>query len=202
MLHYIPIDLPKINIPNNFLESKKAKELFTKTHSPYTGFHFIPFPFYSEKWNEEFLMEWQFLKDYITINLPFIKIVFVRISFQTENVGIHLDSSQINNPKSPNFNNNLSEHYNKQIFPYGYRILLKGNKNSLKLFSNNNNKAFQAIIPETTNCYCINSFKTKHSVEKDNDRCIVFIHGWLDQEKHNYLINKSIKKYQKYIISF
>lgn len=200
MLHYVPIDLPKINIPDNFFESQKEKKIFKKANSPYAGSHFVPFPFYGDEWNEVFLLDWQFLKNYIVNNLPFTKIVFVRVSFQSETTGRHIDSSQINNPKSCNYNKDLTEHYSKQIYPYGYRILLQGNKNVLKLY--NNKEEFQTIIPETTNCYCINSFKTEHSVAKDDERCIVFIHGWLDQEKHNYLINKSIKKYQKYIISF
>ena len=195
MIHYLPIDLPKLESPERF-----SLEEFVESNRPYHGFHLSLFGMQEKEWNSIALKNWGFVKEYIEKYLPIKKLYFVRISKQLGHIGKHYDVSGISDPKMGNYNKELTENYNNAISPYGYRLVLERKSNILTIHSNS--AEYESKLPVFTNCYCINSFKTKHSAKMDDNRWIIFIHCWLDQKRHEELINRSLIKYKDYVIAF
>jgi hypothetical protein len=58
-------------------------------------------------------------------------------------------------------------------------------------------------IPETTDCFALQTNNSPHGVDKikdDNDRLLLFVIGKLDNEKHNALIDRSEDIYSEYVV--
>ena len=180
MIHYLPIDLPKLESSEKF-----SLEGFRESKGSDPGFHLSLFGMQEKEWNSLALKNWGFVKEYIEKYLPIKKLYFIRISKQLEHMGKYYDINGISDPKSESYNKELTENYNNAISPYSYRLVLEENSNILELNlepwielpSDSNSTESESKLPVFTNCYCINSFKTKHSVKMDGNRWVVFIEG-------------------------
>lgn len=84
--------------------------------------------------------------------------------------------------------------------PSGYRIVISGKNDRLKVF--NKKDWITAYLPNVPCCYLINSTEIQHMVLEDEQRELIYLRGFLNQEKHNILIEKSLKKYKEYAIFF
>lgn len=131
--------------------------------------------------------------DKVLEKLPFTKITTLTHKIQQLKVGGHVDVYP-----SMTFEEGEYEHI-KSNEPCGYRILLQGSLTALKVF--NGREYVIAKLPKTPCCYLLNSTQGKHSVDEDIGREIIYVRGFIDKEKHNELINRSMIKYQEYVIS-
>jgi len=201
MIHYLPIDLPKLESSEMF-----SLDGFVESKNPYYGLHLNAFDVHNKEWHPIMLKNWFFVKEYIEKYLPIKKFYIVRISKQLMDIGKHYDYGKPNNisgvsdSKETIYNKELADHYDNLTSPYGYRLVLEGRNNILTI--HNNSAEYESKLPVFTNCYCINSIETKHSTKMDDNRWVVFIHGWLDEKRHDELINRSLIKYKDYVIAF
>ncbi len=194
MIHYVPIDIPKLEYPSTL-----NYEGFEKRGTPYEGYHLSAF--HENSWQPLALKNWNWAKEFIEEYLPITKFHIVRISTQQLSpIAKHFDTSGINMPGKPLYNIELVDHYNSITSPYGYRLVLTGKSNTVII--HNSKSEIDAILPDSTNCYCLNSLNTLHSAKIDNNRLVIFIQGWLDEKKHVEIINRSLLKYKDYIIAF
>ena len=145
--------------------------------------------------NEEYRATHGFLFDFITDHLPFDDIVNVKIHRQYRNAEkVHLDFA---NPQDniELYNNNV---YNE---PCGFRMVVAGVRQGALHIENSKKEKIYPYLPETTDWYCLNSTNAKHAVETlDNGRMIIFTHGWINLDKHNLIINRSLEKYGEYAV--
>ena len=131
--------------------------------------------------------------DKILSQLPFTKITTLTHKIQQRKVEGHVDVYP-----SMTFEEGEYEHI-KDNEPCGYRFVLQGSLTALKVF--NGREYVIAKLPKTPCCYLLNSTQGKHSVDEDIGREIIYVRGFIDKEKHNELINRSMIKYQEYVIS-
>jgi hypothetical protein len=95
------------------------------------------------------------------------------------------------------FDENEFEHIRSNE-PCGYRIVINGVLEKLHVKTNDN--WVVAKLPYTPICYLINSTTLYHKVDDDPTRETIYVRGWIDREKHNNLIDTSLKKFKEYAI--
>jgi hypothetical protein len=124
--------------------------------------------------------------------LAFTELHHVRLSVQNKPVLPHVDV--------------IPEKYHKQIYqryldqePGGYRLVLKGSKDSLFVI-NSSGELINAELPSMPCLYAINSTTCKHFIVGDLGREVIYFRGFLDQKKHNNLLEKSLLKYSEFSI--
>ena len=189
MINYTPIDI------GQSLNKSEILDNFT----PHKGWNFWSFEKLTEskggKYGKNNITEkaknkYPKLCEYIS-HLPFTHISNVKINIQMEKVTPHIDFVT---PKEglDLYKNNLNNE------PCGYRIVVKGKNDVLKLHINEEVKT--CYMPADTDCYVINHTSGKHSIDEDTGRVIVYVSGFIDKDKHLDILNKSIKKYSEYII--
>lgn len=125
--------------------------------------------------------------------LPFVKITTMTHKIQQKAVGKHVDVYP-----SMKFAPGEFEHI-KANEPCGYRLVLKGKKDSLEIFDGE--QWITAKIPDVPCCYLLNSTIGHHRVKDDPDREIIYIRGFVDAIKHQQLIEKSLIKYSNHVIT-
>ncbi len=125
--------------------------------------------------------------------LPFTHISNVKINCQTDRPALHIDF------KSPAEGQELAENV-KGNEPSGYRILIKGGRDSLIV--HDGVEECETFIPEDTDCYLLDQSTALHAVKDDPGRVIVYVTGFIDREKHQELLERSIKKYEKFAIRY
>lgn len=131
--------------------------------------------------------------DKILDQLPFTHITTLTHKIQQRAVERHVDVYP-----SMTFEKGELEHI-KQNEPCGYRFVLKGNVDSLEVF--NGREWIVARVPDVPCCYLLNSTAGYHKVKEDVDRETIYVRGFVDIEKHQSLIEKSLKKYRDYAIT-
>ena len=77
--------------------------------------------------------------------------------------------------------------------PAGYHVVLKGKNDSLEVFDGK--KWINPILPQVPMAYLLSLTSCFHRVKEDHLRETLYIKGFLDIEKHNNLINRSLKRY-------
>ena len=82
--------------------------------------------------------------------------------------------------------------------PCGYRIVVRGSNDALKLHINDEIKT--CLMPDDTPTYVINHTSALHSVDRDEGRINVYVSGFIDREKHMNILDRSMNKYKKYIL--
>jgi hypothetical protein len=184
MILFLPIDLPeppKFDI--SMIEGKDnwwwdVKQLTTSTENPYDIHEFIP---KFKEANPEFV-EWVKL-------FPYKNIINIKIHIQKEEVSPHLDFTQ---PKQniSLYDNNLNSE------PCGYRCILK--KGSGSFYIVDRGKRIYPSIPSPV--YAINHTTGIHGANHCNDREVLFFHFEIDRWKQKTIIDRSIKKYGRYVI--
>jgi hypothetical protein len=86
----------------------------------------------------------------------------------------------------------------KTVEPAGYRIVLKGRKDSLFVY--NGKTWINAIMPDVPGCYLLHSTQGLHKVNEDPGREMIYVRGYLDPIKHKNLIERSLIKFKDYAI--
>jgi hypothetical protein len=116
--------------------------------------------------------------------LPITDITLFTYKFQKNKIVPHVD-----------FQGKKDEEYNHYIEnePSGYHVVLKGQSDSLEIF--NGKEWVTTILPKTPIAYVLNLTSCLHRVKEDINRETLYIRGWLDIEKHNSLIERSLKRY-------
>jgi hypothetical protein len=77
--------------------------------------------------------------------------------------------------------------------PAGYHIVLNGKCDSLEI--HNGKEWLNPILPKAPIAYLLSLTSCLHRVKKDHLRQTLYIKGFLDIEKHNQLIERSLKRY-------
>jgi len=131
--------------------------------------------------------------DKVLEKLPFIKITTLTHKIQQLKVGGHVDVYP-----SMTFEEGEYEHI-KSNEPCGYRIVLNGKNNSLKI--NNGKTWVDALLPTIPCCYLLDSTKAIHSVEDDYNRETIYLRGFIDGSRHKNLIDISLQKYKEYAVT-
>jgi hypothetical protein len=125
--------------------------------------------------------------------LPFKEIVSLQYKKQTKKVSPHVDVYPEMMTKPGEYDHIVS------MEPAGYRFVIEGRLDSIEIF--NGETWVNAIIPKVPCGYIINSTSAKHRIKQDNGRTTIYIRGWLDEEKHLELLEKSYNKYRQYAIT-
>jgi hypothetical protein len=193
-LHWIPADLPIVDFkqdlikdfsPNFVAHTARAfqsQRLTVETENYETS-----------TWIENLTASQQKLKDYIEKFLPFDKLINIKINNPIRTGGMHYDLVD------KDCNKELLNHH-LSLEPTGYRLVLTGKKQG-DLVVKVNNISVQTTLPDTTDWYILGHAITPHRLKNfDEDRLIVFCHGWINQEKHKELLAKSVEKYSQYAV--
>jgi len=88
--------------------------------------------------------------------------------------------------------------YLKSIEPGGYRIVLNGNPKALWVFDNKD--WHNVTLPSVPCCYVINATAGYHKLDADFERETIYIRGYIDLDKHQVLLERSLKKYGDYAL--
>lgn len=194
-LFWIPLDLPKFQYSKEIIADCTLKDA-----------HAYPSAFLAQKLTEDVpkygITKWisnltesqSKLKEYIETHLPFDDIVNIKVHHPRRKGLLHIDFL------SPTDNPGLYKN-NKDLEPCGYRLVLSGDNGDLVI---KNSKGIQTpIMPEDTDWYTIGSTNVLHAItDSCPDRYIIFCHGWVNKEKHDLLISRSLEKYKDYAIWF
>jgi hypothetical protein len=148
-----------------------------------------------EYWNASFISEDTVAKnglDQIIKQLPFVRITRLFHKIQTTAVPSHLDVQ----PKMI-LEDGEMDHI-KSLEPAGYRIVLKGQTDSLSVYTGEN--WINTTLPSVPCCYLLNSTTAYHKLKEDFNRETIYIRGYLDSVKHQELINRSLIKFKDYAV--
>jgi hypothetical protein len=188
-LLYLPIDLPY---------TIDKEEIFSG-FDPHSEFHVWNFEKLTEqvdgKYGRNYLKE-KSKKRYPSLckfieQLPFDSLSNVKINIQTRATKAHIDFTEPENGAEL-FNNSKANE------PCGYRIVIKGASDVLKI--HRNDSIVTAIMPTNTHAYVINQSSGLHSVAEDPGRITVYTTGFINKEKHDILIEKSLKRFGNYAV--
>jgi hypothetical protein len=176
-LLFLPIDIDLKDIKFQPKEESEKNTLF----NPWWNSTFISDNSIKENNLEKFLHQ-----------LPFKRITRIFYKTQRIPVGPHVDVMP-----QMKFDEEEFEHI-KDNEPCGYRIVINGGLEKLHVKINGNWTV--AKLPYTPICYLINSTTLYHKVDEDLTRETIYVRGWIDKEKHNALIDQSLKKFKEYAI--
>jgi hypothetical protein len=121
--------------------------------------------------------------------LPFTHISNVKINLQTEVPPMHVDFTKPENGKE------LSENILGNE-PSGYRIVIKGQKDSLIV--HDGKQEVTALMPDDADCYVLDQSKGYHTVKHDPDRVIIYVTGFIDPVKHKKILEDSLERYRDF----
>jgi len=124
--------------------------------------------------------------------LPFTQITRITHKIQTALVHPHVDVMPEMGLKNEEFD------HIKNNEPCGYRLVIVGQHDKLKV--HNGKEWVTARLPIVPCCYLLNSTIGRHKVDVDENREIIYIRGFVDPEKHQEIINRSLEKYKDYAI--
>ena len=129
----------------------------------------------------------------IIMSLPFQSLENVRLSIQSKIVRPHIDvSEETKNLCLENYFNYVENE------PSGYRIVISGNKSSLRLIVSG--KMIATELPKIPCIYLINATSCRHFIHEDIGRKSIYIRGKIKHEEHMALIEKSFTRYKKLAI--
>ena len=188
-LKFLPIDLPlmidKEEIYNGFEPDSEFHawefEKLTDTTDGKYGRNYI---------KDESRERFPTLCEYIDL-LPYDAISNVKINCQRKPTVPHVDFTQPEKGQELWKNSVANE-------PCGYRIVIKGATDVLKIHTNDEIQT--AYMPEETHAYAIDQSSGLHSVIDDPGRITVYTTGFINKDKHDKLIEKSLDKYRRYAI--
>ena len=193
-LNWLPIDVPK------FSYSREVIRDFKRNYVPPTAKQFWaqkltePTIDYSPvRWVGDLTESQKKLANFIDENLPFEYVINVKIHHPRTMGNWHLDFTE------PEKNKEIYAH-NKITDPCGYRIVLQGNRvGDLEVKTSVGSEV--PILPEETDVYVIGHTAVPHrTISINPNRYIVFIHGKVDPDQHQYLLERSLEKYRDFAI--
>ncbi len=130
--------------------------------------------------------------DKILDQLPLDRVTFLAYKTQIKPVGQHVDVHANMRFEAGEIENiRLNE-------PAGYRIVLSGSPD--KLLVHNGQAWVTAELPSVPCCYLIHSTEGQHQVLDDHDRTLIYIRGFLNPERHQALVQRSLEKYSQYAV--
>lgn len=130
--------------------------------------------------------------DTITNQLPYEKITLAKYNTQVSSIPAHVDVQ-------PSWTSTPEEYLHiKKNEPAGYRVVLIGKADSLEVFDGIEWK--KAILPRVPFAYVLNSTDYKHRVTEENGRQTLYFRGFLDQVKHQQIIEENLEKYREYAV--
>lgn len=191
---WMPLDLPKFNRCDELIEDFDIQFV----HHTATAFEVQRLleanPNYGISKPRTDLTSSQFaMLDYCNEYLPFSDLVNIKIHHMHMQGGMHID---FNEPKN---NMELYKH-NKENEPCGYRMVIGGTKQG-DLAVINNEQEIIPSLPDDTDWYVISHTGTVHgNTRYVDDRYILFCHGWMDKEKNEELLSRSLIKYNNSVI--
>ncbi|NJO60962.1 MAG: hypothetical protein HC836_22710 [Richelia sp. RM2_1_2] len=97
-----------------------------------------------------------------------------------------------------NFMQNEYANECKDHEPSSYRIILAGDRATSFFVCSKTTpeNRIYGVLPETTDTFAFNTTGCLHGADKNENKLLVFISGWLDFEKHDTLVKQSIQKYK------
>ena len=140
--------------------------------------------------SDETIKQTQFNK--ILNQLPLTRITILFHKIQNKPVLSHLDC------QSDMIYEGEEYEYLKSIEPGGYRIVLKGSPKALWVFDNK--EWHNVILPSVPCCYVLNATACYHKLDADFERETIYMRGYVDQARHQELIERSLKKYGDYAL--
>jgi hypothetical protein len=193
-LHWIPADLPIVDFKQDLIKDFSPNFVANTARAFQSQRLTVETENYEiSNWIENLTESQQKLKDYIEKFLPFDKIINIKINNPIRTGGMHYDLVD------KDCNKELLDHH-LSLEPTGYRLVLTGKKQG-DLVVKVNNISVQTTLPDTTDWYILGHAITPHRLKNfDEDRLIVFCHGWINQEKHKELLAKSVEKYSQYAV--
>jgi hypothetical protein len=152
-------------------------------------------PTFNGLWETKFLNDNDFFRPEIKNlcdQLPFEKITLIKYNRQSKDIPPHIDVQPFYVRGKDEY-----EHIKKNE-PAGYRIVLSGSTDKLEVFDGKSWKI--AALPTVPFAYVLNSTITKHRVIGEIGRMSVYFRGFLDENKHQEIIEKNLEKYDEYAI--
>lgn len=185
---WMPIDLPKFDFKEEVI-SQYVEESIPYAHGM-QRFTTKNKKYGKSEWLPSLEGAQLQLKEYIVEHIPFTDLVNVKIH-RMDDYGIQHRHTDFFNP-----NDNIETYnHNLECEPAGYRMILRG-KVKQALAIETDNGVFYPEVPEDTDWYVMGHTNIWHwNSADDPERYIVFMHLWLDKEKHFQLLEKSFKKY-------
>lgn len=132
--------------------------------------------------------------DQILNKLPFTRLTRLLHKVQTVAVPAHLDCATDMNYDEGEYD------YIKSIEPSGYRIVLSGSPDALWVFDNK--EWHNVTLPSVPCCYVLNATEGRHRLDTDLGRETIFTRGYVDLEKHQEILKRSLEKYKDYAVYF
>jgi hypothetical protein len=126
--------------------------------------------------------------DQILSQLPYTKITRILFNPQLNSVLSHTDKEPDNAYEEGEYSHATG------VEPCGYRIVLKGRKDSLSFY--NGKEWITPELPSIPCCYVLDSTSAYHKVATDVGREVIWLRGFVDPKKHQDLINRSLQKYK------
>ena len=183
-LLFVPIDIDIPDVPLGEMNVTHSRP----SYSPFWEFEQLLVK--ANSWKEELGPYQEYLKT-LTEQLPFEELHNVRFTRQLDVVKPHVDVWP-NSVDVDRFNKY------KSTEPCGYRFVLKGKTDSLKI--RYKDKVLDANLPKVPCLYIINSTEAVHFLNQDPERMTLYVRGFVDVEKHRDLLHKSIIKYKDYAL--
>lgn len=133
--------------------------------------------------------------DQILNQLPLTKITRFLHKIQQKKASSHLDCQ----PVGMEYEEGEYE-YLKSIEPSGYRIVLSGSPKALWIYDNK--EWHNVILPSVPCCYVLNATAGYHKLDLDLGRETIYLRGYVDLEKHQELLKRSLEKYKDHAVYF
>lgn len=209
---FLPLDLPLISnkktIIDNFF-SKEKEDYVWWNMDIILGERNVKIPLGSKEyhWSQKKRSQYESIIQAVEQSLPFKTLYYVHLSSAHKEVLPHVDENYEESPFSHHMTitSQFKSHLNENE-PIGYRAIINGKRDNLYCCDNydseykviNYNKKIYCEIPETTDFFLIRNSLVPHGVDQiqnDKDRLTLFILGEVDQERHNKLIKRSMRKY-------
>jgi hypothetical protein len=130
----------------------------------------------------------------------------------------HVDDNYVDYDGPSNDYNTISQEFrDHQLYtePCGYRMIIAGDRKSLYLTDGGPTVTEGVLtygvptqhipteVPTTTDCFALQSYGSMLGVKKtenDDNRLLLFVVGWIDKDKHDTIINRSMEKYSEYMV--
>lgn len=184
---WMPIDVPKFPIENFYIQPDKNwvfwnyKNLTTDRITSYAESTLTDT--IKEQYPE--LVSW-------LENFPILKICNIKYNIQKQIVSPHVDFTKPSDNFELYYNNLLND-------PCGYRVLLSGSRKEKLYIVTKDGKKYTEL-PQSTDVYVLGQTNCKHGVDDEDGRCSLYLHFYIDKNKHKELLEKSWVKYKDYAI--
>ena len=214
-MRYIPLDLPLFEYKDKVLNNFAPDTDFYFWSEEYITVRDRSIPFHDAM---PILDVHHDLVTYVKEHFPFKDIVLMKLVRTNRDVKPHVDDNYVDYDGPSNDYNTISQEFrDHQLYtePCGYRMIIAGDRKSLYLTDGGPTVTEGVLtygvptqhipteVPTTTDCFALQSYGSMHGVKKtenDDNRLLLFVVGWIDKDKHDTIINRSMEKYSEYMV--